>query len=151
MKTYYVYIMANKSKTLYTGVTNDLMRRVYEHKHKSVPGFTAKNNISRLVYFEETSDIRGAIQREKQIKGWLRSKKIALIESKNSEWKDLSGPWFSTASDGDFVPISPCRHSRSFLPHCHSERSEESHPVDGAITASHRNNCPKRGGSPHAL
>jgi len=91
---YYVYIMSNRSKTLYTGVTNDLMRRVYEHKNKMVEGFTKKYNIKRLVYFEETGDVQAAIEREKQIKGWLRAKKIALIESKNPEWKDLSEGWF---------------------------------------------------------
>ena len=90
---YYVYIMTNKSRTLYTGVTNDLERRVYEHKQKLVPGFTAKYNIARLVYFEVTQDVQAAITREKQIKGWLRSKKIALIESVNPEWKDLSMGW----------------------------------------------------------
>jgi len=94
MKQYYVYIMTNRSKTLYTGVTNDLMRRVYEHKNKMVEGFTKKYNITRLVYFEETNDIQSAIMREKQIKGWLRNKKIALIESVNQEWKDLSEGWF---------------------------------------------------------
>ncbi len=85
--------MTNKSRTLYTGVTNDLERRVYEHKQKLVPGFTAKYNITRLVYFEVTQDVQAAITREKQIKGWLRSKKIALIESVNPEWKDLSMGW----------------------------------------------------------
>ena len=94
MNQYYVYIMTNRSKTLYTGVTNDLIRRVYEHKNKMVEGFTKKYNIMKLVYFEETSDVQAAIEREKQIKGWLRSKKIALIESKNPEWKDLSEGWF---------------------------------------------------------
>ncbi len=69
MKEYYVYILTNRLRTLYTGVTNDLMRRIYEHKHKLVPGFTAKYHISRLVYFEETEDILAAISREKQIKG----------------------------------------------------------------------------------
>ena len=93
-KNYYVYIMTNRSKTLYTGVTNDLMRRVYEHKNKLVEGFTKKYNITRLVYFEETSDVQSAIAREKQIKGWLRAKKVALIESKNRGWKDLSEEWF---------------------------------------------------------
>jgi putative endonuclease len=93
-KNYYVYIMTNRSKTLYTGVTNDLIRRVYEHKNKMVEGFTKKYNIMKLVYFEETSDVQAAIEREKQIKGWLQSKKIALIESKNPEWKDLSEGWF---------------------------------------------------------
>jgi len=94
MKQYYVYIMTNKSRTLYTGVTNDLQRRVYEHKQKRVPGFTNKYNITRLIYFEETSDVRAAIAREKQIKGWLRAKKIALIESVNPRWEDLSADWY---------------------------------------------------------
>jgi len=89
-KTYFVYIMTNKSRTLYTGVTNDLVRRVYEHRHKLVPGFTAKYNITQLVYYEATESILAAIAREKQIKGWLRAKKIALIESQNPGWKDLS-------------------------------------------------------------
>jgi putative endonuclease len=83
MRDYYVYIMTNHSRTLYTGVTNDLRRRMYEHKQKRVPGFTSNYNINRLVYFETTSDVRVAIAREKQIKGWLRAKKIALIESAN--------------------------------------------------------------------
>jgi putative endonuclease len=91
---YFVYIMTNNSRTLYTGVTNDLNRRVYEHQNKLVEGFTKRYNITRLVYFETTSDIRAAIAREKQIKGWLRSKKIALIESMNLEWRDLSEGWY---------------------------------------------------------
>jgi len=90
MKQYYVYIMTNSSRTLYTGVTDDLVRRIYEHKEKLIKGFTQKYNITRLVYYEITSDVRAAIQREKQIKGWLRKKKTALIESVNPEWKDLS-------------------------------------------------------------
>ena len=94
MKTYYVYMMTNRSRTLYTGVTNDLKRRVYEHKHKLVPGFTSKYNITRLVYFEETTDVKTAIAREKQIKGWLRAKKIALIKSVNPDWQDLSADWY---------------------------------------------------------
>jgi len=94
MNQYYVYIMTNKSKTLYTGVTNNLERRVYEHKHKLVPGFTSTYNITLLVYFETTTDVKAAISREKQIKGWLRNKKIGLIEAVNPEWKDLSTEWF---------------------------------------------------------
>jgi len=94
MKTYFVYIMTNKSKTLYTGVTNDLERRVHEHKNKQIPGFTGKYNLTKLVYYEEGNDINMAIAREKQIKGWLRAKKIALIEAKNPEWKDLSFEWY---------------------------------------------------------
>lgn len=94
MKTYYVYIMTNKSGTLYTGMTNSLIRRVTEHKGKLVSGFTSKYNIDRLIYFEATHDVNAAIAREKQIKGWRRSKKIALIESMNPELKDLSIEWF---------------------------------------------------------
>lgn len=82
--------MTNKSGTLYTGVTKNLERRIYEHKHHLVNGFTKKYRIEKLVYFEETNDINVAISREKQIKGWLRKKKIALIESMNPDWKDLS-------------------------------------------------------------
>jgi|SRR6266511_5340849 len=93
-KEYYVYIMTNKSRTLYTGVTNDLMRRVYEHKNKIVQGFTSKYNIQYLVYYESTSSIYVALEREKQIKGWFRAKKIALINSVNPDWKDLSEEWF---------------------------------------------------------
>jgi putative endonuclease len=91
---YYVYIMTNKSKTLHTGVTNNLERRVYEHKHKLVAGFTSKYNITKLVYFEETNDVQVALAREKQIKGWLRSKKVALIEAENPEWRDLRLEWY---------------------------------------------------------
>jgi len=87
---YSVYIMTNKSGTLYTGVTNNLERRIYEHKHHLVKGFTNKYKIEKLVYFEETSDVNAAISREKEIKGWLRKKKIALIELINPGWKDLS-------------------------------------------------------------
>jgi putative endonuclease len=93
-KQYYVYIMTNTSRTLYTGVTSNLERRVYEHKQKLVPGFTARYNITRLVYFEATQDVHAAIAREKQIKGWLRSKKITLIESANPGWQDLSVEWY---------------------------------------------------------
>jgi len=75
---YYVYILTNHSKTLYTGTTNDLKRRIYEHKNKLVQGFTSKYNIQKLVYFESTNDVKSAISREKQIKGWLRKKKIEL-------------------------------------------------------------------------
>ena len=93
-KEYYVYIMTNKSRTLYTGVTNDLLRRVYEHKNKLIKGFTSKYHIQYLVYYETTSSINSAIEREKQIKGWLRAKKLALVDSINPVWKDLSADWF---------------------------------------------------------
>jgi putative endonuclease len=93
MKHYYVYMLSNQFRTLYTGVTNNLERRIFEHKHHLVEGFTSKYNITRLVYFEETSDVYAAIAREKQIKGWVRAKKLALIESINPGWRDLSGAW----------------------------------------------------------
>ena len=93
MKQFYVYIMTNHSRTLYTGMTNDLLRRVAEHKQKLIPGFTARYNITRLVYYEETSDVTSAIAREKQIKGWVRAKKVALIEAANPQWRDLSAEW----------------------------------------------------------
>ena len=89
MNHYFVYIMTNASGTLYTGVTNNLVRRVYEHKNKLVPGFTSKYNITQLVYYEECGDVLAAIAREKQIKGWVRIKKIALVESFNHDWQDL--------------------------------------------------------------
>ena len=88
---YYVYIMSNRNnKVIYVGVTNNLERRVYEHKNKLVEGFTQKYNINKLVYFEETNDIRVAIAREKQIKGWMRQKKDALVVRMNPEWADLT-------------------------------------------------------------
>jgi putative endonuclease len=95
VRHYYVYIMTNRSRTLYTGVTNNLVRRVYEHQHKLVEGFTKKYNMTILVYYEETSDVRAALAREKQIKGWLRAKKVALVESMNPNWDDLSTEWSS--------------------------------------------------------
>ena len=91
---YYVYIITNKSKTLSAGVTTDLERRVYEHKNKLVPGFTVQYKTGRLVFYEATPNVRAAIAREKQIKGWTRQKKIALIESTNPRWRDLSVDWF---------------------------------------------------------
>ncbi len=92
---YFVYILTNKyNKVLYTGVTNNIKRRIYEQKNKLVKGFTSKYNLNKLVYFEETNDIRSAIAREKQIKGWLRKKKIELIECINPNWNDLSSNWF---------------------------------------------------------
>jgi putative endonuclease len=94
MTQYCVYIMTNRSRTLYTGVTNNLERRVYEHKCGRGSTFTSKYNISILVYYECGSDVREAIAREKQIKGWRRSKKVDLIESVNPEWKDLSAGWY---------------------------------------------------------
>ena len=89
-KQYYLYILTNKYNTvLYTGVTNDLQRRVYEHKSKLVEGFTKKYNITKLVYYEIFEDANAAISREKQIKAGSRQKKIDLVNSVNQEWKDL--------------------------------------------------------------
>ncbi len=91
---YYVYMLTSwNNKVLYTGVTNNLERRMYEHKNKLVKGFTEKYNVNKLVYFESTSDIKAAITREKQIKGWTRAKKNALIENLNPEWRDLTAIW----------------------------------------------------------
>jgi putative endonuclease len=94
MKEYFVYILTNKSLMLYTGVTDDLERRVFEHKQKMNEGFTMKYNINRLVYFDSTNDVTVAIAREKQIKGMLRNKKIELIKTMNPEFKDLSEDWY---------------------------------------------------------
>ncbi len=92
---YYVYIVTNRRNgTLYTGVTNDLKRRIWEHRNKAMPGFTAQYGLTQLVYYEEFLDIRWAIDREKQIKAGSRAKKIRLIEAENPEWKDLAVDWF---------------------------------------------------------
>ena len=94
MKQYYVYLMASYRRVLYVGVTSDLQRRVYQHKTKAHPeSFTAKYNVNYLVYTEQFTDINDAIAREKQIKGWRRSKKTDLIEATNPNWRDLSLEW----------------------------------------------------------
>ncbi|MCK4944791.1 MAG: GIY-YIG nuclease family protein [Alphaproteobacteria bacterium] len=91
MKSYFVYILTNwTSSVMYIGVTNNLERRLFEHKNKLVAGFTSKYNVDKLVYFEGTIDIQAAIAREKELKSWRREKKNALVESLNPEWKDLS-------------------------------------------------------------
>ena len=89
-ETFHVYMLAGKSGVLYTGMTNNLMRRVCEHKEKRIPGFTQKYNVTNLVWFEAHGRAASAIAREKQIKGWRRDKKVALIEAMNPHWKDLS-------------------------------------------------------------
>ena len=97
---YYVYILTNKNNNvLYTGVTSNLLKRIDEHRRKLVKGFTSNYNVNKLVYYEETQDINGAIIREKQIKGYVRSKKIKLINSKNPKWEDL----FEKLINGDFM------------------------------------------------
>jgi len=92
---YFVYILASKSRTIYIGITNNLERRVLEHRSKIIPGYTRKYNIDRLVYIEIFGDVRQAIIREKQLKGWKRYKKINLLEAINPTWEDLSKEWFS--------------------------------------------------------
>ncbi|MFC1734318.1 GIY-YIG nuclease family protein [candidate division KSB1 bacterium] len=88
--SYYIYILASrKNGTLYIGVSNDLIKRVFEHKQKMVEGFSKRYNISNLVYFEESSDVHSALAREKQLKKWNRAWKIRLIEQQNPEWHDL--------------------------------------------------------------
>jgi len=94
MKTFYVYIMGSKTGTLYVGVTNNLERRVYEHKNHLFPGFTDKYNVERLLYYKQTNNPISAISREKQIKAWRRGKKVKLIDSMNVAWNDLSEDWY---------------------------------------------------------
>ena len=95
LKQFYVYLMASYRRVLYVGVTNDILRRVQQHKNKAhAQSFTARYNVNRLVYYEHYGDIRDAIAREKQIKGWRRSKKVELIEDTNPSWQDLSLDWY---------------------------------------------------------
>ena len=100
MKTYYVYILANRSRTLYTGVTSDLEHRVRQHKSGIGSEFTARYHITRLVYYESFTDVRQAIEWEKRIKGWTRAKKIALIVERNPQWRDLAADL-----DGDVAEL----------------------------------------------
>ncbi|MBO4782794.1 MAG: GIY-YIG nuclease family protein [Lachnospiraceae bacterium] len=91
MNHYYVYIITNwNNKVLYIGVTNNIARRIYEHKNKLIDGFTKKYNVYKLVYLEEMNDVKAAISREKQLKGWKKDKKILLIESINPKWEELT-------------------------------------------------------------
>ncbi|HVE66538.1 MAG TPA: GIY-YIG nuclease family protein [Thermoanaerobaculia bacterium] len=96
-RDYFVYILANWSRTLYVGVTNDLERRLFEHREGLVQGFTRKYRIHRLVYFEVTTDVLAAISREKQLKSWRRCRKVALIELAHPGWRDLSEEWGNRA------------------------------------------------------
>lgn len=94
MRTFYVYIMASKSGTLYVGITSNIKKRVWEHKNHLLPGFTEKYRIEKLLYFETIGDSMSAINREKQIKKWRREKKVKLIDSMNPKWIDLSQEWY---------------------------------------------------------
>ena len=93
-KRYWVYLMASRSGVIYVGVTKNLERRAWEHKHPSGPSFTQKYRVNRLVWFEETSRIDDAIEREKEIKGWLRVRKLELIKAENPTMRDLSEGWY---------------------------------------------------------
>ena len=108
-KTFYVYILASLSGTLYIGITSDLRKRIWQHKEHVFRGFSARYNVSRLLYYETFGVAQEAIEREKQLKGWRREKKIALIRKENPKWLDLSGDWF------DDIP-------REFAYHGPSER-----------------------------
>ena len=112
-RRFYVYIMTNRprSHVLYTGVTGNLLRRVHEHKDKLLPGFTSRYNLTRLVYYESFAYPDAAIDREKEIKGWRRSKKIRLIESMNPHWYDLAQKWGEV-----YKPGSVETHARSLAP-----------------------------------
>ena len=94
-RRFWVYILASKTRVLYIGVTNELQRRVWEHRKGAVPGFTAKYNVKRLIYYEEHATPNAAISREKQLKRWRREKKVWLIEQMNPQWLDFAEDWFS--------------------------------------------------------
>src|SRR5208282_4074381 len=102
---FYAYILASISGTLYIGMTNNLAQRVWQHKQHEIEGFTAKYGVDRLLYFESFDDVRTAIHREKQLKGWTRQKKIALIEKLTPSWMDLSKEWY----EGDRGPSTSLR------------------------------------------
>jgi putative endonuclease len=111
MKQFYVYILFNHSRTLYIGITNDLVRRVYEHRNKLTPGFTSKYNIDQLAYYEIFPTPAAAIEREKQLKGWKREKKIALVEGMNPHWQDLSSTLTEKFDPPVAVPLPTSIHS----------------------------------------
>jgi putative endonuclease len=100
---YHVYILASASRVLYTGITSDLKRRVFNHQTRRVPGFTQKYHVTQLMYCEAFRDVRDAIAREKQIKAWTRAKRIALIEKLNPHWRDLSADWLAKSND---IPVT---------------------------------------------
>jgi putative endonuclease len=93
MRSYYVYILASGTRVLYVGVTNDLVRRLTEHRDKGGEGFTNRYRVTKLVHLETTTDVHAALAREKQLKSWRRQKKLALIQSSNPFWNDLSAEW----------------------------------------------------------
>ncbi len=98
-KCFYLYIMASANRVLYIGVTNSLERRVWQHKFGDIEGFTKKYKVTKLVQWESFDDVRDAIDREKELKGWRREKKVALIEERNPKWRDLAEGWYVRASE----------------------------------------------------
>ena len=120
-RRYYVYIIANATRILYTGITNNLVRRVWEHKAKQTDGFTSHFQVYRLVYYESFDDVRNAINREKQIKRWRREKKIWLIERVNRNWKDLSDGWYE---DKGIAPQLGLKPSLGVTDHSEQARNE---------------------------
>jgi putative endonuclease len=102
--TYFVYIIANATRVLYIGITNNLHKRFWVHREKLCKGFTSNFHLCRLVYYESFDDVRNAINREKQLKRWRREKKIALIESLNRDWRDLSDGWYSGSKVQGLAP-----------------------------------------------
>jgi putative endonuclease len=107
LREYFVYILASHTKTLYTGVTSNLLQRVYQHKKKMTRGFTSRYNVDRLVHFESTTDVMAAIEREKQIKSWTRAKKLALIQASNPDWKDLAFGWYDEEGAVEVAAAAP--------------------------------------------
>ena len=112
-RAYWVYIMTNQSGTLYTGVTGNLPRRVHEHRHRLVPGFATRYKIDQLIHAEPFSEVCDSIAREKQIKAWRRSHKVALIDSVNPEWNDLGEVWFGLKDAMNLSSPTPCDSSEN--------------------------------------
>jgi len=106
-RNFYVYIIANATRILYTGITNNLVRRVWQHRSGEIDGFTSHFRVCRLVYYEKFDDVRKAIAREKQIKRWRREKKIWLIERVNRNWKDLSDGWYEDKGIAPRLALKP--------------------------------------------
>jgi len=130
-RTYYTYILVSESGTLYVGMTNSIGRRVTQHRSKETPGFTARYDVTRLVYYEEFGYVLSAIHREKQIKGWTRKRKIALIESINPKWKDLSEDWGKLPPARSWQVRDPfaelrLKEQRSIGKHCGERHSGDS-------------------------
>ena len=137
-RTYCVYIRGSPSGTLYIGMTGNLHKRVFEHKFHRIEGFTDKYQVERLLYWESFDDVQKAINREKQLKGWRRSKKIALIESLNPHWLDFAREWFPwmTDSGASIGPSStPDKKGSSVEPStkCHPERSNSVREANGIV------------------